>query len=449
MTEQHHTTADVLVLGGGISGLTAAWKAQRAGKRVVLLEGSERLGGCIHTLDVGEARFDAGATSTLLKHESVRGMLREAALEGLVLEPPPEAKKRFILRHGRLHPLPLGPLGLLGTPLFSAGDKLRLLGEPFRAPAPLDAEESIADFAARRLGRSFLANAVAPFVSGVWAGDPARLAVRWAAPALWRLEQEHGSLIRGALARRSGPGPRGKLVNFRGGMQALPEALGERLGEAVRRGHAVERVRREDGAFVAEGHSPDGAFTFRAPRLVCALPGHALPDVLAPLGAAAEAFRQLPYASVASVFLVYSQAAAAAPVEGFGFLRGAAEGSARLLGCIFTNRLWPDRAPAGALAFTCFYGGRNDPEAASLPESELTALAHQELAPLLALRGEPQAAAAHRWQPAIPQMETGHGRILAAAAALVQENPGLSLVGNYLEGVSVADCIDRALRLDL
>lgn len=428
---------DVIVLGGGISGLAAAWAARRAGKHVVLLEGSDRVGGSILTRDVGEAKFDCGATSTLLKHDSVRELIREAGLESEMLEPPPEAAKRYILRGGRLYPLPMGPVTFAASPLFSMRDKLRLLGEPFRARGT--GEETIAEFAHRRLGASFVENAVGPFVSGVYAGDPDRLAVRYAAPALWSLEQEHGSLIRGAFAKRSGPGPRGKLVSFKGGMRTLPEAIARALGDVVRTKHAVTRVTRAGASFHVEG----AAFALEAPRLVCALPAHGL-GPLASLGDVA-AFAELPYARVATVFLSFKREHVGADVRAFGFLRAMSEPS-RALGCLFTTSLWKDRAPPGEIAFTSFFGGRRDPDAADLSESDLLALAARELGAVLSIRGEPVRAAVQTWRPAIPQMERGHGRFVAAAAALDAANPGLTLTGNWLQGVSVADCADRGLR---
>jgi oxygen-dependent protoporphyrinogen oxidase len=435
---------DVAVLGGGISGLCAAWRAMRSGRSVVLLEGDARVGGAIRTDDAGGTVFDRGPSSTLVKHESVRELVRELALEKL--SPATRAHDRYILDQGALVPLPSGPLGFLGTPLFTFGDKVRLLGEPFRRAAPRDAEETIGDFARRRLGASFLANAVGPFVSGVWAGDPARLAVKYAAPAIWSLEQDHGSLIKGAFKKKNGPAPRGELTSFRGGMQALPDALARVLGERVQRGRRAVAVRREASGYRVE---VAGGEALLASKVVFALPGHTVPEVLAPLGEAAQLLRELPYAHVATVLLVYRTEQLARVPSGFGFLKGLGETEHRLLGCVYTSALWPDRVGAGEVAVTAYYGGRRDPAVTELSPADLAALAHREVGSILRATGEPARTASAIHRPAIPQMEVGHGRFLDAARALEQKNSGLHFAGNWLRGVSVADCMDRALALPL
>ncbi len=445
---------DRVVVGGGISGLTAAWKARRSGERVVLLEASDRLGGCLHTRDVGGAIYDAGASSTLLRHDSVRRFLDESGLGALRIDPSPEARRRYVLRAGRLVPIPTNPIAFAASPLFSPRDKLGLLAEPWRRGSN-DADESVAAFTRRRLGESFLTNAVAPFVSGVFAGDPERLSLRHAFPLLAELERDHGSLIRGALARRR-TGPTAVSVNFRGGMQRAAEHLAAGLGDALRRRHRVERIRRVGDGVRVEGSCDDAPFSFDASQVVVALPGYALPAVLGDLDRRAELFRELPYASVASVFSVYGVEQFATIPRGFGFLTARAAGSPpsdlrpesvspRILGCLFVSDTWNGRAGPDEVTLTALYGGRLDPDAVLLSETELAALAHRELTSILRIEGPAIRQAVTVWRPAIPQLEVGHDRFLAAAEAIEAEHPAIRLLGNYRLGVSVADCIDRAL----
>ncbi len=166
----------------------------------------------------GPWRFELGPNTVLENHETVGRLIRDAGLEGEKIVAAPSAKRRYLYKDGRLVPLPSGPGSFLTTPLFSPAAKLRLLKEPWIRRPPEGTEESIGDFVRRRLGQSFLDYVVGPFVSGVYAGDPERLSVRWAVPKIWRLEQEHGSLIRGAFARRKGPAPGGAMISFLDGL---------------------------------------------------------------------------------------------------------------------------------------------------------------------------------------------------------------------------------------
>lgn len=445
------------MVGAGVGGLCAAWAARargELGEGSAVLEAEPRVGGSIHTIDVGAAIYDCGATSTLVKHESVRALLKETGLESDVMLPPATAKRRYVLLGGKLVPLPGGPGGLLTTRLFDARDKLRIFGEPMRR-APADGvEESVAQLVTRRLGKSFLDNALGPFIgSGIYAGDPARLSARHAMPMLWELEKRHGSFAKGALAsarEKSGTpgGGRPQLTSFRGGMRTLPERLAGRLGDSiVRTGHRVESLKKSGaGTWRVEGTTSGGApFVLDADRLVLAMPAPITARLLAGIAPEAAALAEIPYSAVANVFTVYRREQVAFPLDGFGFLRSLREKSARVLGCIFSSSLFPDRAPGGEVALTSFYGGRLDPDAAALDTAALEALAHRELTTILGVTGAPIAQASRRWGPAIPQYEVGHARFQDLASAIERSHPTLRLLGNWRNGVSVGDVMANAL----
>ncbi len=261
---------DTVVVGGGISGLTTAFHLSRAGRRVAVLEAAERVGGAIETFSDGSDsgwRFEMGPNTVLENNPSVGRLLRDSGMEGEKITAAPSAKRRYLYKGGRLIPLPGGPGGFLTTPLFPASAKLRLLREPWIASAPADVEETIAQFVRRRLGQAFLDYAVGPFVSGVYAGDPERLSVRWAVPRIHGLEVEHGSLIRGAFARRKGPAPGGAMISFREGLEELPRKLAREIGD-VRIGVLCHKVVRAEGGFRVETSTGP----VEAARVVLAVP---------------------------------------------------------------------------------------------------------------------------------------------------------------------------------
>ncbi len=403
-------TLDALVVGAGISGLATAFRLARSGWRVAVVEAAGRVGGAMENWTDGPWRF--------------------------------ELKRRYLYKDGRLVPLPSGPGSFLTTPLFSPAAKLRLLKEPWIRRPPEGTEESIGDFVRRRLGQSFLDYVVGPFVSGVYAGDPERLSVRWAVPKIWRLEQEHGSLIRGAFARRKGPAPGGAMISFRDGLETLPRKLAAEIGD-VRTGVAAQRIVRTAGGYRAE----TSAGPIDAKQIVLAVPAEVAARLLDEATAgASRLFEQIPYAAVALLALGWRRADVGHPLAGFGFLAPRKEGL-RTLGCLFPSELFPGRAPEDHVALAAFTGGRTDPEIVTWDEERIAATLIDELRGPLSLRGEPAWHFVRRWPRAIPQYEVGHGRFVDRAREIEQALPGLHIGGNFLGGVSVPNCIQNATEL--
>jgi oxygen-dependent protoporphyrinogen oxidase len=449
---------DAIVIGGGISGLAAAFRLRLGGSAVAVLEASPRVGGAIDTHAEGGWRFELGP-NTVVEAKSdaadaadaaggIGALIAAAGLDGERIAASPEAKRRYLLKSGRLHALPSGPGSLLRTPLFSARAKLRFLREPWIGQPEGDPEESVATFVRRRLGPDFLDTLVGPFVSGVYAGDPERLAVRWAIPQVAALEREHGSLLRGAFAGRKAAaaaggrdsGGKGGMLSFRAGLAELPSRLAREIGD-VRTGVAARQVLPSADGFRIE----TDAGPLSARRVLLAVPADVAAGLLeAATGGRSLAFAELPYAPVVVVALGYRRADVAHPLDGFGYLVPRKEGK-RTLGCLFPSTIFPDRAPAGHVALAAFAGGRTDPEIVTWDEDRIAATIEAEVGEALGIGGEgggqPVFRLVRRWPRAIPQYEIGHGRFVDLKNAIERDLPGLHIGGNFLTGISVPDCI--------
>ena len=435
--------SDVVVLGAGISGLTAAFWLRQKGHSVACLEAGDRPGGCITTWAGEGFRFELGPNTVLNNALEIDHLCEAAGILGERLTAAPASKKRFIVKDGRLLALPGGPLGFLSTPLFSMGAKLRLMKEPFIGRA--SEEETIAQFVRRRLGEELLQYAVGPFVSGVYAGDPEKLSVRHATAKIYALEEKHGSLIRGAIAKRKGPAPAGGLFSFPEGLGYLPDVLAKALGEGYRPRTSVLTVERLSSGYCVRVRDAEGREQeFLTAAVVCALPAKAAGAALAPLGGEFPTrIPSLPYADVALVCMGFGRNQVAHPLDGFGFLAPEVE-RRHVLGCLFTSSLFPGRAPEGHVALSAFVGGAMHGDRVAAPQEEILRRTVEDLRPLLGITGEPVLSRIVPWRPAIPQYVVGHGANKAAAADLEADYPGLFISGNLLYGVSVGDCIKNA-----
>jgi protoporphyrinogen/coproporphyrinogen III oxidase len=453
---------EVVVIGAGISGLVCAYRLKRLGVDVVLLEKSERAGGVMRTDRVDEFLIERGPNSSQ-GTEELLALVEELGITGDLVEGDPKAPA-YVYFNKRLHPVPSGPGAFIKSNLLSARGKLRILMEPLVGVRRSNEEESVAAFARRRIGREAAERMVAPFVSGVYAGDAEALSVQAAFPRLVNLETGYGGLIRGTIAKarearrakksasavldKAAP-TRRRLVSFREGMGFLPETLAARLGEDLITGIAECGVRgRRTGENIMVEFSRAGNFErISSKHVIIATPSSAASRMVAPISQElSRLLEEIPYPPLAIVYLAYNLETISTPLDGFGFLVAPSEGM-NILGCVWNSSLFEGRAPARTALVTVFIGGARNPNAARLEDAELVSTAHSELQSALGISSEPQAVAITRYERAIPQYNLGHAARVQKVESLIEEIPGLRLIGNYLHGVSTGDCIKEADRV--
>lgn len=445
------TDVDVLVVGGGISGLATAFGLAQQNVSVEVLDAAARPGGVIGTVHRDGALYETGPNSALDTTPLINGLLDALGIRNERLDASTVAATRFIVRGGKLVALPTSPGDLLTSPAFSLGAKLRLLREPFVAPAIRDAEESIATFVRRRLGDEFLDYAVDPFVSGVYAGDPERISLQAAFPRLHALEQKYGSLIKGQLKGARERRQSAETANnaagsfsFRGGMQTLTDALCSAVGR-VAANVRVQRIEQAaGGAWTIAGTRDGEPVVRRAKVVILAVPAYEAAKLMhEPAPAAALALAAIDYAAVASIATLYRRADVAHSLAGFGFLVPKKE-QRKILGSLFSSSMFEGRAPAGTVLLTSFIGGLRNPEFFAQSDAGIAQFVQVELESLVGARGEPLWTAITRWTHAIPQYNLGHHKHLRAVDDAERALPGLFFCANYRGGVSVGDCIKSA-----
>ncbi|MBZ0256017.1 protoporphyrinogen oxidase [bacterium] len=440
-----------IIIGGGISGLAAAHRLQQQGREVCVLEASSRAGGAIDSVQQDGYLFERGPNSFMDNEPAMLELCNELQLENRILKQSMRANKRYIFLNGALQEAPMGPGGLYKTPLLSASAKWGLFAEPFRRANRSEADEPLADFVRRRLGKEVLDNMVTPFVSGVYAGDPEKLSLRSSFPILYELERQSGSLLLGGLGKafaKKDPSkpkkPRSKnLCSFIDGMIELPRAITAALGDSLRLNAPVQKIERsESGAwrvFVEGDETPiEGA------AIIATAPAYTLGDLLKEqIPATAEYFKTIVYNRMVVMGLGFKRSDVEHPCDGFGFLVPRRQGP-RFLGSIWSSTLFPLRAPGGRLAFTCFIGGGLDPEAYDASDDDLRSTVMRDLRITIGAKADPVAEHIARWYKAIPQYPVGHHDKLQRLEQELKDVPGLYLTGNFMRGVSVNDCIRNA-----
>jgi oxygen-dependent protoporphyrinogen oxidase len=436
----------IAIVGAGITGLTAASELAAAGQAVTVFEASDRVGGAIRTVHRDGWLVEAGPNTALLRDASLDPLLERAGLASQLQIANPAAARRFIVRYGRPNALPANLWQAIVTPVFNFRGKLRVLAEPFIRQNRDNPDETLAAFARRRVGQEFLDYAVNPFIGGVYACAPEELCVRHALPRLWRLEQNHGSLVRGTIAllrakRKSGVRTKTRLASFADGLETLPRALAAQLGDALQLRTEVLAAGRVAGGWrLTLRDSATGTTTsadFDAVLFTCGSVTLARLTVedRRPLAALST----LPWSSVTSLALGFRREDVAHPLDGFGMLVPAKE-NRRILGALFSSTLFPGRAPDGHVLLTVFVGGRQ-PEVAALPDAELDALVLAELRELLGVRADPVFRHCSRVPLAIPKYTVAFGALTADMDAFERDHPGLFIAGNCRTGISLSDCM--------
>ncbi|MBE9536327.1 MAG: protoporphyrinogen oxidase [Proteobacteria bacterium] len=438
----------IVVIGGGISGLSCAYRLMKAGADVVLLEKESCGGGVIRTGKKDGYLFECGPNSTMNSNDEIDSLCKELGIDGDRVFGNESSKKRYVIRNGRPIPLPMGLKSLLTTDLWSLGGKLRLLKEPFVSRYRSDGEESVADFVARRIGRELLDYALDPFVSGVYAGDPEKLELKSTFPKMDALEREHGSLILGAIKNALKGGNKSErrkgIFSFKDGMSTLPDAITKALGDRFRGGSDVTAIEKHEDKYLVH---LKGGETVEADKLVLSAPSHVGAKMISKLAPeAAKELKNIEYAPIAVVYAGFNSSDVAHPLDGFGCLIPKKEGC-KLLGSLWSSTLFPGRAPEGKVSLSCFIGGARNRGIVNQSDDEVLAEVLADLKTLLGVDGSPVFTNIVRYDRSIPQYTLGHSARMANIERALQPFPGLHLLGNYLKGISVADCVKNGTQM--
>jgi len=449
----------IAIVGGGISGLSAAYSLEKARAggadlQYTLFESGQRLGGCMSSDQVEGCLVEAGPDSFLTEKPWAADLCRELGVGDDLIGSNDSQRKTYIVVHGRLVVMPDGLMFMVPTrlvptalsPLFSLNTKLRMAQELLHPPRPMQEDETVAQLVERHFGPEVVDRLADPLLSGVYGGDAGKLSARAVLPRFVEMEEKYGSLSRAMLAahkkmaamKKSQP-PRPLFTSLRDGMQQMVDAIVARLNpQSIRLRQHILRIYPENEAWRLSIEVNDEE---QYDSVILATPANVAGALLD--GVDRELARNLldiTYSSSVTVTLGYYKQQLEHLPPGFGFLVPRSEGR-RMLACTFVHNKFPHRAPRDKGILRCFLGGARDEAVLSLSDEEMLETVRRELRDLVKLEASPIFARVYRWREAMAQYEPGHIARVAEIERRVAEIPGLAIAGNAYHGIGVPDCI--------
>lgn len=463
------SSCQTAILGSGPSGLTLGHHLQRRGIDFRIFGEQQRAGGNVRSEPRDGYLCEWGPNGFLDNEPSMLRLVDALGLQDELVAANPMASKRWVVRKGKPRLLPTHPLRFLFGDMLSLPGRLRAGLEWTRPARTASEDETVFDFARRRVGREAAEVLVDAMVTGVYAGDSRKLSLRSTFPRMEELERRYGGLFRAMRAirrekrrqrqlgvdtngsdaipswheRRSGGGglgPSGVLHSFRGGMQTLTDTLARDVDERLHLDMTLRSLQK-----TAAGWRLDfGTRTVDAQQVVFACPAWSAAPLLheldADLGLELAGIASAP---VAVVCLGFAEADLEAVERGFGFLIPGREGSP-VLGTLFDTWVFPNRSAVGKVLFRTLLGGARHPGILQESDEELVTRSRTALHEVLGLEAVPEMTYVIRHRRGIAQYNLGHSDRLTRLDALLARHPGLWLSGSSYHGVALNACVREA-----
>lgn len=457
MTEEKQR---VVILGGGITGLAAAFYLQKEAREkklpldVTLIEATHRVGGKIQTVVKDGFIIEKGPDSFIARKKSASVLAEEIGMGDTLVSN--TAGKSYVLAHERLHPMPGGSImgipteitPFITTGLFSFPGKMRAAADFFLPRSKHKGDQSLGEFFRRRLGDEVLENLIEPLLSGIYAGDIDRLSLMATFPEFYRVEQKYRSLIigmkKGRPPQKKKPNPKenkkGMFMTPNTGLQSFVEAIEAKLEPgSVLKGHRVEKVHKASNGYRIE---LNGGEIIATDVVISTLPHLAVKNVFSDYQFF-NVFEDMPATTVATVALAFPIEAIEKDIDGTGFVVSR-NADYSITACTWTHRKWPHACPEGKVLLRCFIGKPGDETIVELSDDEIVKTVLDDLNKIMNITMEPEFAIISRWPDAMPQYTVGHKERIETVLKNTKENlPGVFLAGSSFEGLGIPDCIDQ------
>ena len=430
---------DTIVLGAGISGLTLGYYLHKKSSDFLVFESNGSIGGNISTTISNGFICENGPNTVLMNNMGTKKLISDLQLEDEVIYPNANNNKRFLIRNGNLIEIPQSLKQFFRSNFLSSKAKIRIIFEVFKKKT--NSNTSVYEFFRRRFGKEFHDRIIEPFLTGIYAGNTRNMSIKHVLKKIWEMEQNHGSIILGFIKKKS-RNEIPKSFNFKKGLRRLSDSIFQVIEKKIILNSKITSISKIGNSYEI---IINNKIKYRCEKLVSTISAYALSDIIYD-NKLSQALKKISYCPMLVLHLGLEKEKIQEDISGFGVLTKPAD-KRNFLGIIFNSQIFPHVAPIGKDLVTVMIGGARQEELLSLDKEFLFEKVIKDVRKLISYNGEIIMKHDFLWKRAIPQYQLNHEGIVSKIEDFQNKNKNFHITGNYYNGISVSDCIEKAYAL--
>ena len=430
---------DTIVLGAGISGLTLGYYLHKKSSDFLVFESNGSIGGNISTTISNGFICENGPNTVLMNNMGTKKLISDLQLEDEVIYPNANNNKRFLIRNGNLIEIPQSLKQFFRSNFLSFRAKIRIIFEVFKKKT--NSNTSVYEFFRRRFGKEFHDRIIEPFLTGIYAGNTRNMSIKHVLKKIWEMEQNHGSIILGFIKKKS-RNEIPKSFNFKKGLRRLSDSIFQVIEKKIILNSKITSISKIGNSYEI---IINNKIKYRCDKLVSTISAYALSDIIYD-NKLSQALKKISYCPIHVLHLGLEKEKIQEDISGFGVLTKPAD-KRNFLGIIFNSQIFPHVAPIGKDLVTVMIGGARQEELLSLDKEFLLDKVIKDVRELISYNGKIIMKHDFLWKRAIPQYQLNHEGIVSKIEDFQNKNKNFHITGNYYNGISVSDCIEKAYAL--
>ena len=427
---------DTIILGAGISGLTLGYYLNNRDKDFLIFESSKYVGGNISTRNKKGFICENGPNTVLINNDSVRGLISDLKIKNDVIYPNKNNNKRFLIKKGKLVKIPQSFGQFIKSNILSLSAKIRIFFEIFIKKS--DNSLSVYDFFKKRFGKEFHDVLIEPFLTGVYAGNTRKMGIKHVLKKIWEVEQNYGSVILGFIKKKS-RNLTPKSFNFKNGLSDLTNTIQQKIKDKISFDSKITSISKIENLYEI---TVNNDIKYRCSKLICTIPAYALSDIIFDKKLS-QTLKKISYCPIYVLHLGLEKQKIKNDISGFGVLTKPSDNKS-FLGIIFNSRIFPHVAPPDKDLMTVMVGGTRQEQLLKIDKDLLFDKIIRDIRKLFSYDGRIIMKHDFLWDKGIPQYGLDHDYITNEIKNFENKNKDLHIMGNYVNGISVSDCIEKA-----